>query len=240
MVYHLKAKALCSLELRMGRKSIRLERTAQILDAFERCIAQFGLESTTLQDIADEAGMTRSILRHYIGNRDDIVNALIQRLDDKYDSRRKAFLNEQAGIQRIESLMEYLIEGWFEFGRDDDTIFTELIAASERDAKLRQRMLASYESLETSMAEEINRTYLHLPADICRTIAHAIMCVAFGHSTMLWLGFDRARYPELQQILGAFLQILESKEATRAVVAGLESPRNSYESENRATLTELR
>jgi AcrR family transcriptional regulator len=223
----------------MGRKSARAERTEQILDAFERCIVKYGLQDTTLQSIADEAGVKRSILRHHIGNRDELVNALFERMEAKYDSRRAAFLNEHRGTQRLESLIEYLVEGWLEFGRDDDTIFEELLAASARDEKLRETLRASYESLEASIADELVRNYRHVPADLCRTVAHAIMCLAFGHSTMLWLGFDRSRYPELQQVIGALLQTLANEERARVVWADLGFPQAAIESEKRANAKTL-
>ena len=41
------------------RPSLAAERTAQILDAFARCIGTHGLEGTSLQRIADEAGVQR-------------------------------------------------------------------------------------------------------------------------------------------------------------------------------------
>ena len=53
----------------MGRPDLTEVRTAEILDAFERCVARFGLEGSSLERDAEEAGMKRSILRHYIGNR---------------------------------------------------------------------------------------------------------------------------------------------------------------------------
>ena len=200
----------------MGRKSLRVERTEQILDAFERCIVKTGFQDTTLQNIADEAGITRSSVRHYIGNRDEIVSALIERLDEKYDQKRFAFLKGQKANYFPESLIKYFIEVWFEFGRDDDTLFQELITASERDDNLRAKLFASYQSLETSISDELVRSYPHVRAETCRTIAHTIMCLAFGHTTMVWLGFNRKRYPELRNVLASLLKILEQENKDRS------------------------
>jgi hypothetical protein len=41
----------------------------QILDAYEECVLQFGLEATSLEAIADQARIKRSVVRHYMGNR---------------------------------------------------------------------------------------------------------------------------------------------------------------------------
>ena len=200
----------------MGRKSLRAERTVQILDAFERCIVKNGFQNTTLQDIADEAGVNRGILRHHIGNREDIVDAVIDRLDEKYDQTRFTFLKEQAANSRPRSLIEYFFDLWFEFGRDDDTLFQELITASERDERLRAKLFASYQSLEASISDELVRSYPHVREEKCRTIAHSIMSLAFGHTTMVWLGFDRALYPGLRKALASLLTILEEENRERS------------------------
>ena len=68
----------------MGRKSLASERTSQILDAFERCIVQYGLEGATLKRIAKEAGVKLSMIHHYIGNRDMLVKSMVKRFIDTY------------------------------------------------------------------------------------------------------------------------------------------------------------
>ena len=60
----------------MGRPNLTEVRTAEILDAFERCVARYGLEGSSLERVAEEAGVKRSILRHYIGNRDEMITGL--------------------------------------------------------------------------------------------------------------------------------------------------------------------
>ena len=48
----------------MGRKSRAEERRELILAAFERCIAHHGID-VPLEQIADEAGVQRSLIRHH-------------------------------------------------------------------------------------------------------------------------------------------------------------------------------
>ena len=63
----------------MPRPSMANQRREEILDALERCILEKGIQATSLEYLADKANMKRTILRHYIGNRDDIICALSQR-----------------------------------------------------------------------------------------------------------------------------------------------------------------
>ena len=63
----------------MGRPSKKAERTEEIFQAFQRCVIRFGLEGSTLERIAEEAGLQRSLVRHYVGNRSELVEQLAER-----------------------------------------------------------------------------------------------------------------------------------------------------------------
>jgi len=52
----------------MGRKSLAKERTAQICDAFERCIVARGRAANSLPRVAGEAGVQLSAINHDIGD----------------------------------------------------------------------------------------------------------------------------------------------------------------------------
>lgn len=53
-------------------------RRPQILDAFAACVARYGIDGSTLDRVAEEAGVTRALVRHYLGNRDEVVVALAE------------------------------------------------------------------------------------------------------------------------------------------------------------------
>lgn len=60
----------------MPRPSLKDQRSAQILDAYLTCVARFGLEGATQERVAAEAGVKRPLLRHYLGNREEMLSAL--------------------------------------------------------------------------------------------------------------------------------------------------------------------
>lgn len=63
----------------MGRPSLKKQRTAEILDAYETCVIRYGVEGATLERVASEAGIARPLIRHHIGNRDSLLVALVTR-----------------------------------------------------------------------------------------------------------------------------------------------------------------
>lgn len=59
-----------------GRPSNRDERHAQVMQALIRTVARYGMEGASLSSIAKEAGLTRPLVRHHLGNRDELLDAL--------------------------------------------------------------------------------------------------------------------------------------------------------------------
>nr|MBC8289580.1 TetR/AcrR family transcriptional regulator [Planctomycetota bacterium] len=91
----------------MGRPDLTAVRTAEILDAFEQCVARFGLEGSSLERVAEEAGMKRSILRHYVGNREDLVQALAERVASRYRARFEEFREGISDRNRPAQLLDF-------------------------------------------------------------------------------------------------------------------------------------
>ena len=90
----------------MGRPSMAAQRAEEILDALESCIIENGIQATSLANIADKAGFKRSILRHYIGNRDEIICALSKRWSQAYALQWVELLQWLPSENKSESLIE--------------------------------------------------------------------------------------------------------------------------------------
>ena len=118
----------------MPRRDLTEERTAQILDAFARCVVQYGLDGTSLEQVAEEAGVKRSILRHYVGNRDALINAMVERVVQKYAQQLEAMVAylPEAGNERIETLLSLLFQPEPDESAQEAFVFETLIAAAGR------------------------------------------------------------------------------------------------------------
>lgn len=92
----------------MGRLSLAESRRIEILDAFERSVARYGLQSSSLECVAQEAGMKRSILRHDIGNRDVLVHALAERMAARLRAELDDCLAPSVGGNATDRLLGYL------------------------------------------------------------------------------------------------------------------------------------
>ena len=193
----------------MGRKSLASERTSQILDAFERCIVQYGLEGATLKRIAKEAGVKLSMIHHYIGNRDMLVKSMVKRFIDTYRHDFQAWLSALPEQNRLSALLDlYFTDQLSYYRAQDNLIVTELMALAEREAYVKALLLDMFQLFEHVFDEEIQRSYPHAPADKSRAVAHALLSLWFGHSTFVWLGFDASRRQSAREAAETLLATL--------------------------------
>ena len=129
-------------DFRVPRKDLTEERTAQILNAFERCIVRQGLGATSLEDIAQEADVKRSILRHYVGNREDLVRALTDRLLARYRSDLADMLGYATddGTRIVDRLLECLFPPPNEETFQSVIVLEALIVEARQDDDLRRQI----------------------------------------------------------------------------------------------------
>lgn len=177
----------------MGRKSLAPERRAQILDAFEACLLRYGLENSTLERIAQRAGVKRQIIRHYFGNRDALVEALVGRILATYGEGYQKALEMPVPGDRLERLLGFFIHPEPGLEAHTDRLMNALIVASEYDSGTRARVQNVYQSVTDAIALELQHRYPVLDEQTCRGTAYSLLALIFGNSVLLSLGFPARR-----------------------------------------------
>lgn len=128
----------------MPRPSLKDQRSAEILDAYLTCVARFGLEGATQERIAAEAGVKRPLLRHYLGNRDEMIMALAAHVIEGFAAVTEAL---DAALQSVNSAQE-MVDLLFADGHENDprlTLVWQALAASAADQpEMRQQLLDSF------------------------------------------------------------------------------------------------
>jgi AcrR family transcriptional regulator len=178
-----------SLTRSPGRPSKAPERSAQVISAFVHLIATHGLEAVTLDDVARVAGVDRSAIRHYVGNRQQLIWASLDLLIQRYDRASREALGDAPTADRW---LEHLFgTGW---GRaEDDAAFDVLVQEAIRDDELRARLHASYATLVGALAAALRREAPGVTRRDSLDVAYAIVCLAEHNLTMQSLGFARTR-----------------------------------------------
>ncbi len=163
----------------MPRPSLKEVRSEEILDAFMRCVARYGLDGSTTERIADEAGVGRPLLRHYLGNRDHMVSALLAHVIERFERLSAELFDALPQSGRMDALLEKLFVDR-DHAPENAAVFQALVAASERHPVLRKPLLSFVTDFETRVAREIRRERAGASDAICDVIAAGIAAIYFN------------------------------------------------------------
>ncbi len=94
----------------MPRPSMKEARRDQILDAAEICAAHDGVDGLTLERVAEEAGLARALIRHNIGNRDALIDALADRFLARSQAEMDTLFAELPLADTSRTLVDWLFD----------------------------------------------------------------------------------------------------------------------------------
>ncbi len=171
----------------MPRPSLKTERRAEILDAYGRCVARHGVEGATLEKTAEEAGLARALIRHNVGNKDDLLEAFLDRfLGDA--SRTTAELFESLPLDdRVETMIDWLFDTQHTDVQDVSVTNALITAATERP-DLAERLRAWTSGFVSSIASELTDAYPDAAEDAIEAVATGIAAIFFNFDTQVPLG----------------------------------------------------
>jgi len=173
----------------MGRKSLKTERVNEILDAFEHCLTKKGLQGTTLDNIAEEAGLARRMIRHYIGNREDLIDAAVERIIEKFTRSVFDTIDKFEHKNRFKGALEYIFSE--EFNELPATkLVAALLAVSLYDEQVCRAVKTLYDSFHIGLDQELKAHIPNAPETQRVQTAYSVMCLSFGGGWMRNIGFD--------------------------------------------------
>ncbi|MGN6218772.1 MAG: TetR/AcrR family transcriptional regulator [Microbacterium sp.] len=166
----------------MGRRSLADERRPQIIAAAKRAIALHGLAGATQELISAEAGLSRPHIRHYVGNRDELIDQVWSATIDPYVAGIRAAV-AALDTRGIGVVLDYLFGP--DLDRDEDSAVIEaFFTEAQHDPRVRAMAYRSYRELEDALSQCV-RTALAEP-DPAKTdgIAYALLCLTIGASAV--------------------------------------------------------
>lgn len=171
----------------MARPSVKQERRAQILEAFEHCVAHYGVEGATLERVAEQAGLTRSLIRHNVGNRDALLEALVERFLARSRRRMAEMLAALPESGRLDVLLDWLFDP--RFADSTDVLVAEaLIAAGARDERLAETLRRWLAAVVEDFARVIALDHPEAAAEDIEAVAAGLTGIYFNVESTAPLG----------------------------------------------------
>jgi AcrR family transcriptional regulator len=184
----------------MARPRIADQRTAQILDAFEACVVRNGLDGTTLEDVAKEAGQPRSLVRYFAGNRAEMVSLLIDRMVERSTAKLHGLsdLDEGHGLPA-------LLLGDFFYDPVTNAVMAELWHLAMRSAPLRERLSGVYRGVLDDLAARVTPPGCGEPEEALRDATYAVFAMGLGALVLRQFGVAANDPAALVQLAGRLL-----------------------------------
>ena len=164
----------------MARPSLKDKRRQEILTAFARCVALYGLEGATLEKIAAEADVARPAVRHFVGNRDELVEALTAFVKKDYSTKLDGFFAMLPQKGRIEAAIELLFNP-AHFSSSDDIALAQALTAASRQYPSAGQMLAEWiADFDLRLSEELRTEFPAAEENALRAVSFGIISIYFN------------------------------------------------------------
>ena len=134
--------------------------------------------------MAEEAEMKRSILRHYVGNREDMIHALAERVVAKYRAYLQMFTDAVTPDQRIEQLIGFFFRDQPLETTESVLVIEAMIAAGDQYTKVREMMLGYVEDVVSMAADQLRQAFPTAARQQCWSVAYGVISVAFNQESL--------------------------------------------------------
>ena len=111
------------------------QRREQILDAASVLFAERAYDEVSIEDIAGAAGVTRGLVHHYFGGRNDVYIALLERLGAQREEQLPPPVGRSARARVADT-----VSRWLDWTKQNRTVWLATIAHGEdiADPEVRQ------------------------------------------------------------------------------------------------------
>jgi AcrR family transcriptional regulator len=173
----------------VGRPSLAALRRAELLDAVETCITARGVAATTVAAVAELAGTQPSKVHHYLGSRNDMLAAAVERAVNRVETLVVGAMTETPTDQRLATQLEVLF-GPSLTSPEVNQLVDHLVAASYLDADIHHAVQSMYQRFLAILTESIDATYPDADPEHRRRAALGILALAHAAPTIASLGID--------------------------------------------------
>ena len=174
----------------MPRPSTKAKRSQQVLSAYLSVAARYGVSGATLERIAKEAQMTRPLVRHHLGNKEDMFDLLVEHVVVELDNQTRQIVDALPNSGRVDALTSYLFGQPKTPGPQLIYVFADLTMKSVSDAALAEKLSGTITKFEVMLRHEIRAEFPHASQKNAHAVAHGIMAIYFNCISLAPLASD--------------------------------------------------
>ncbi|MCR9134378.1 MAG: TetR/AcrR family transcriptional regulator [Alphaproteobacteria bacterium] len=168
------------------------DKKTQILNAATRLLTVQGLQAFSFEAVANEAGLSRQLVRYYYSDLDGLMVDLCGHLQKVYQDALVSGIVEVRQVERLKFFLDFL------FGLSKDhpmpdnlEAYDALFAYAVGSASLKERLCGKYQTLGQVIHHELAITYPELDDAACKELSFLVVSMMHAHwSYVATLGFS--------------------------------------------------
>lgn len=189
----------------MVRPSVADERRRQIIEATLKTIAEQGIARTSLDKIADAAGMSRGHVRHFVGNREDLLVDTAKHFYTDEDGSSSILPDD---ISSVEEALDYFFGGAFTESSDDDAVVLGLVEMARTNRRIAAVLAEAHSATRTRLADLVRSAHPTASTEQCAWAAEGILTAAMGNVFISDFDRDRDNTARARRAIEAMLSTL--------------------------------
>ena len=191
---------------KVGRPSKAREQKLRILLATGVVVARDGLAAMTVGNVAEQAGLQRTLVFHYFRDRQELLDAFLDEMVALYGDAQS--IGDQT--QTIEERIDRSFDDDFYASREHLVVWAELVALAGRDPSFRMRLGSLWLDRWLPLVEtQLRDARPHAPAADIRRVAYAISLLVEAYWSLRLQGIESP------------VRTQQARETARLVVAAL-------------------
>src|SRR5215217_273640 len=139
--------------------ALETQRRAQLMTAAMECVAEVGVEKTTVWMVAERAGVSTGMVLYYYRNKRELINSAITWAGKEFGERLNSVTEGSFGPERLSESMKIFLHD--PSGAIPGNFLIQYRMAALNDDEIRQRSLGQYENSRLSLAKSVRAAQEH-------------------------------------------------------------------------------
>ncbi|HWS51870.1 MAG TPA: TetR/AcrR family transcriptional regulator [Microbacterium sp.] len=186
----------------MARPSVAAERRDQIIDATLQTVAQHGVAGTSLDRIAEAVGMSRGHVRHFVGNRDQLLAETARRV---FSDENGALTILPSSISTFTEALDYLFGEDFTRSDAENAVVLGFVELARSTPPIAEILAEAYSRTRKSLAEFAVAAYPRADHVTCEIVADGTLSAALGNVFMGDFDADEVRTARVRRAVETLL-----------------------------------
>lgn len=162
------------------------DRRQEILIGAFTALMKNGLPALSFETIAEEAGLSRQLVRYHFNDNEALMIALCDLLAARYRDMLITGVMKAEGSKRLEIFLDYYFDMLDDMPKPrDDQAYDALMSLSARYPKIKENLRNGYGLLGQVVSHEIELQYPSLGSQASQELSYLFVALMYGHWKMV-------------------------------------------------------